>query len=115
MSASPGAPRTLDRARLLAVLGLALFLFGALLAALVFVEVQLLSPSAGYYFGSEYIHFSGFPYGTYQVAAGACLSKLGGWTPDNPVCAFFNYDQLLFASMAASFAGFVLWRYHRGR
>jgi hypothetical protein len=101
-----------DGPRLLTVIGLALFLFGAAAAAVVFAEVQVLN--SVYYVGSATIRFSGFPYGNYQVATGTCLDKLQGWTPDNPVCAFFNYDQLLILGLATSFVGFVLWRYFSG-
>ena len=101
-----------DRPRLLSALGLALFLFGGASAAVVFAEVQVLN--SVYYVGDATIRFSGFPYGTYQVATGTCLDRLPGWTPENPVCAYFNYDQLLILGLALSFVGFVLWRYFSG-
>lgn len=99
----------LDRPRLLKVIGLGLFVFAAAISAVVFAEVQLLN--SAYHIGGATVSFSGFPYGTYQVATGTCLDRLPGWTADNPVCGFFNYDQLLYLGLALSFGGFVLWRY----
>ena len=90
--------------------GLAFFLFGALTSSVVFLEVKVMHGID--YIGNPAISFAGYPYGTYQVATGLCFSELAGWTSDNPVCAFFNYDQLFYLSVAAAFIGFIVWVYY---
>lgn len=75
-----------------------------------FIEVQVMHGI--YYIGDISISFAGYPYGTYQVATGFCLAEMSGWTPNNPVCSFFNYDQLFYLAAAAAFVGFIMWMYY---
>ncbi len=101
----------IDLSKVRSSIGLALFLFNAMISAAVFIEVQVLN--AVYYVGGQKIAFSGYPYGPYQVFAGSCLSPAPGRTATNPVCEFFNYDQLFAVSVVLAFLGFVIWRYYR--
>jgi len=85
-------------------IGSALLVFGVLISSLVFVEVQALN--GVYHYGQYAVYFQGFPLGGQEVLGSACI--LGA---DIYHCAFFNYDQLMFAAAAAAFIGFVLWDY----
>jgi hypothetical protein len=92
------------KGRVFHALGLSLFLYGILVASVIFVEVQFLN---GFYqAGGLTLSFQGFPGGGQEVLGSSCLV---GADPYH--CAFFSYDELLYLSTLASFVGLVLWGY----
>jgi hypothetical protein len=92
-------------------IGEALFIYGTLIAAMVFVELYILN--AQYVIAGVPIRIYGYPWPTEQVTTESCLARFPTWTLDNPDCYFLNYEQLLIISIAASFIGFMLFRYSR--
>jgi len=78
---------------------------------MVFVELYVLN--AQYVVVGVPIRIYGYPWPTEQVTTESCLARFPTWTLDNPDCYFLNYDQLLMISIAASFIGFILFRYSR--
>ena len=92
-------------------IGEALFIYGTLIAAMVFVELYVLN--AQYTVAGVPIRIWGYPWPTEQVTTESCLARFPTWTLNNPDCYFLNYEQLLMISIAASFIGFILFRYYR--
>lgn len=92
-------------------IGEALFIYGTLIAVMVFVELYVLN--AQYTVAGVPIRVYGYPWPTEQVTTESCLARFPTWTLNNPDCYFLNYEQLLMISIAASFIGFILLRYFR--
>jgi hypothetical protein len=101
----------MNRRRLTRAVGEALFIYGTLIATMIFVELYVLN--AQYTFGGVQIKVYGYPWPTEQVTTESCLSRFPTWTLNNPDCYFLNYEQLLAISIAASFIGFILFRYSK--
>jgi hypothetical protein len=101
----------MNRRRLTRAIGEALFIYGTIIAAMVFVELYILN--AQYAVAGQPIRIYGYPWPTEQVTTESCLARFPTWTLDNPDCYFLNYEQLLIISIAASFIGFILFRYSK--
>jgi hypothetical protein len=101
----------MNRRRLTRAIGEALFIYGTLIAAIVFAELYVLN--AQYVVAGVSIKIYGYPWHTEQVTTESCLARFPTWTFNNPDCYFLNYDQLLIISIAASFIGFILFRYSK--
>jgi hypothetical protein len=99
--------------RLTRAVGEALFIYGTLIATMIFVELYVLN--AQYTVAGVQIRVYGYPWATEQVTTESCLSRFPTWTLNNPDCYFLNYEQLLAISIAASFIGFILFKYSKTR
>jgi hypothetical protein len=84
--------------------GLALLVFGLLIAAAVFIEVQV--GNSVYTISGLNLKFEGFPFGGQEVLGANCV--IGS---DQYHCVLFNYDELLFGSGLGAFIGLVLFWY----
>jgi hypothetical protein len=92
------------RRRLLHAVGLSLMMYGLLIAATVFIEVQVFN--GVYRAGDLTLSFQGFPGGGQEVLGSSCL--VGS---DQYHCPFFSYDELLYLSSGLAFVGLILWGY----
>jgi hypothetical protein len=85
---------------LLAGIGQSLFSYGLLLSSMVYLETTIpwmVTRSGG-----------GYPWPGERVAYDTCILGSNGVN-----CAFLNYSELAWMSLALSFLGLVLWRYYR--
>ncbi len=98
----------MNKRRLTRALGEALFIYGTIIAAMVYVELYLLN--AKYVVDGVPIRIYGYPWATEQVTTESSLARFPTWTLDNPDCYLLNYGQLLIISIPASFIGFMLFR-----
>jgi hypothetical protein len=83
----------------------ALFVFGLVMGAAVFIDVQVMN--GVYHIGSFAIETAGYPWWTERVTEETCFL---GQSPDDN-CGFLNYGQAFVISVALSFIGFVSWLY----
>jgi uncharacterized membrane protein len=92
--------------RFLRSLGLSLLLFGLLIAAVVYIDVQVMNGI--YQIGGLTLKFDGFPYGGQEVFGAACIVGTNQYH-----CSLFSYDELLFLGAFGAFVGLILYRYSK--
>jgi len=100
----------LGRVRLFRSLGVAMVVFGVLVALVIYAEIHVLWGEFWYGIKFANLYPQGFPWGTEQVAYNTCFIR-GNFTVDVTVnCSFLNYDELLYLSTLAALVGFYLLR-----
>lgn len=103
-----GTPKT----RLVSSLGFSLVVFGIIFAVTVWAETQFTWGHLWYgiRIWNGFPDGSGYPWGIEQVTYNSCLIKAITYTIQTQDCIFLNYDEVIYGSLIAVVAGFVMRR-----
>ena len=106
-----GSPKS----RMARAMGRTMLVFGALVAAVVYVETLLLWGEI--WFG---VHAfpglpggGGYPWGGEQVSYNLCLSRAPGYSVQTPNCYFLNYNEVLAVAVLSLIVGGIMAAYLR--